>query len=148
MKILPIVLFLTLASCNIKFGSTDKYHFSGGSSKNIGASIKYSKNGNDSLRVRTSEERFIVALPQSSIRFNVICKTTEDIILQSFDKTKILIFVLKTKKWSEIKQLPKDCPQAFLLNRGSFCFEIVDKFILKDFDIFVIKKSNSKNFFI
>ena len=73
------------------------------------ASVKYTNNLMDSLRVRYKGEQFTVALPNSKIRFSVVCRTQEDIILRSFDKTKILIFVLRTKTWT-IKEAPKDRP--------------------------------------
>ncbi len=110
MKNLLLPLFaLTLGACNIQFGSIQKNTFNS-TATHTTASIKYAKSGIDSLRVKTRQENFTVALPQRGIRFSVICKTSEDVILQSFDKTKILIFILKTKKWSAVKEVPKDCP--------------------------------------
>ena len=113
MKSKVLLTFLTiifLYSCNIKFGTTDKHLLGTVSSKSPMSSVKYSRSGNDSLRVKTSQERFTIALPKNEIRFSVVCQTSEDIILRSFDKTKILVFVIKTKSWSEIKEIPKNCP--------------------------------------
>ena len=113
MKKKILLTFLTaifLCSCNIKFGTTDKHLLGMGSSKSPLSSVKYSRYGNDSLRVKTTKERFTVALPKNEVRFSVVCQTSEDIILRSFDKAKILVFVIKTKTWSEIKEIPKVCP--------------------------------------
>ena len=109
MKMLTFLL-VVLSACSVQFNSSGKYSSSGITSSDLpAASVKYTNDLKDSLKVRYKGEQFTVALPNNKIRFVVICKTSEDIILRSFDKTKILIFVLKTKTWSEIKEAPKDC---------------------------------------
>ena len=67
------------------------------------ATIKYTNEGKDSLRVSFQGNRFSVVIPYSDIRFKVIQKTTEDILLTSFDETKILIFCIKNRAWSQLK---------------------------------------------
>ena len=99
---------MIFSGCSVQFSSSGKYPNKGIASSNLpSATMKYRDNLRDSLKVRYKGEQFTVALPNSKIRFSVVCKTSEDIILQSFDKTKILIFVLKTKTWT-IKEAPKD----------------------------------------
>lgn len=112
MKKLILLFFVTtLFSCNIRFISADKYPFNSPSGKNK-VSIKYSKDGTDSLRIKTAKESFVTAIPNNKIRFEIICKTTEDVILRSFDKEKVLIFVIKTKKWFEQKDYLKKCVET------------------------------------
>ncbi|MEK7228094.1 MAG: hypothetical protein AAB681_01920 [Patescibacteria group bacterium] len=110
MKVLLILTVLFLSGCSIEFNTGNKYPTNGIASSSLPAtSVKYRDDFKDSLRVRYKGEQYIIAIPNNKIRFSVICKTSEDIILQSFDKTKILIFVLKTKTWVT-KEAPKDCP--------------------------------------
>ncbi len=99
-----------VSGCSVQFTSGGKYPISGIPSSSLPiASIKYSKVGGDSLHVRYKGEEYTAVVPHL-LHFSIACKTSEDIILRSYDKTKILIFVLKTKQWSEPKEAPKDCP--------------------------------------
>lgn len=107
MKILLILIAVFFSGCNIQFGGGSKYSNNGAISSNLPvATMKYRDDLSDSLKIRYKGEQFTVALPKSKIRFSVVCKTPEDVILKSFDNKKILIFVLKTKTWSELKDAP------------------------------------------